>query len=168
MSEFTLRPRIREHVPAKPEMVLARLQEALAQPGGLATGEVVTHHVMIRVPMNQRHYWSPQLDLEIDADEQGGSLIRGLVGPTAGVWTKYIFLYAAAGFATLIGLVIASSQWTLHKSPSGLWIAGIGAAGLLATYLLGQVGKRIAHQQTWQLCHFLDDTLQQSIAIKFS
>ena len=59
----------------------------------------------------------------------------------------------------MIGLIVTLSQWTLGKSLSGLWVLGISVLVLLGTYLMAQTGRKIAHDQTWQLRHFLDECL---------
>lgn len=160
MSEISLRPRFVQVVPGSPEELLAYFTESLKHPGEAVTGEVVQHHVMIRIPPKEYHYWSPELDLEISAEEDDLTLVRGLLGPSAGVWTKFVFLYFATGFAALVAGVIATSQYTLGKTMWGLWVMGIALLGVIGTWIMGQTGKRLAHEQSLILRTFVRNRLE--------
>ena len=37
---------------------------------------ILTGHIIVRIPEAERHFWSPQLNLSIE-DEEGTTLIRG-------------------------------------------------------------------------------------------
>lgn len=161
MSEIALRPRFVQVVPGPPEALLSYFSERLKDPAYPVTGEVVQHHVMIRIPPEEHHYWSPQLDLEIEAEEDDLTLVRGLLGPSAGVWTKFVFLYFAAGFAALVSGVIATSQYTLGKTMWGLWVMGVALLVLIGTWIMGQTGKRLAHDQSTILRAFVRKSLQE-------
>jgi len=160
MSELALRPRFQKTLDASPQAVLDHFESFLNSDSETAVGTIVQHHIMIRIPDADLHYWSPQLDLELEEDENNGTHIRGLVGPSSSVWTKFVFLYFAGGSAALTGAVIALSQWTLHKPMWGLWIFMLCLALLVGTYIMGQTGKRLAHDQTMQLKYFYKDCIE--------
>ncbi len=159
MSELALRPRFQNTLHAPPQAVLDHFQKFLESDSEIATGTIVQHHIMIRVPKADLHYWSPQLDLELEEDENKHTLIRGLVGPSSSVWTKFVFLYFAAGFAAVVAAVVSLSQWTLGKPMWGLWVLGLALTVVIGTYLMGQTGKKLAHEQTWQLKYFFNDCI---------
>lgn len=159
MSELALRPRFQKTLDASPQAVLDHFETFLGSDSEIAVGTIVQHHIMIRIPKADLHYWSPQLDLELEEDENKTTLIRGLVGPSSSVWTKFVFLYFAAGFAAITTAVIALSQWTLGKTMWGLWGLGLSLAVIIGTYLMGQTGKKLAHEQTWQLKYFFNDCI---------
>ncbi len=168
MPELTLRPRFHYHLHEEPTFVLAHLEQSLGEAGDKVSGQVVQHHVMIKVAAKDRHYWSPQLDLEIEPHEKipDGSLIRGIIGPSPSVWTLFVFLYSALGFFALVGMIVSLSQWTLHKPVLGLWLllgAGLAMGGV---YAAGQAGKRLAVGQTLQLRLFLDHCLESFTPIR--
>lgn len=154
MSDLTLRPRFQLMVSAAPEVILEHINAKLLHATDLVEGKVVQHHVMISISAADRHYWSPQLALEIEADGDHQSLIRGLIGPSPNVWTKFVFLYFASGFAIVTASVITLSQWTLGKSMWGLWVLAIALAVMVGTTFMGQAGKKIAQKQTSQLTSF--------------
>ncbi len=149
------RPRFKLLVPWDQEELKERLNAAIKRPGAPVVGHPVGHHFFLKIPPEQRHFWTPQLDLEMEDHVEGGTLLRGLVGPSPAVWTKFVFLYAFSGFVCLFGLITGVPQWMLDKTPVGLWVMAIGIAMVAAVYLIAQGGKRLGAMQTAVLRGFL-------------
>lgn len=149
------RPRFKLLVPWDQEELKERLNAAIKRPGAPVVGHPVGHHFFLKIPPEQRHFWTPQLDLEMEDHVEGGTLLRGLVGPSPAVWTKFVFLYAFSGFVCLLGLITGVPQWMLDKTPVGLWVMAIGIAMVAAVYLIAQGGKRLGAMQTAVLRGFL-------------
>jgi len=154
-SAIEQRPRFNLRVSWEQEELKSRLDAAIARPGAPVVGHPVGHHFFLKIPPEQRHFWTPQLDLEMEAHPEGGTRLRGLVGPSPAVWTKFVFLYAFSGFVCLFGLITGVPQWMLDKPPVGLWVMGIGIAMVMAVYLIAQAGKRLGAMQTAVLRGFL-------------
>ena len=149
------RPRFKLLIPWTQDELKSRLKAALAQPGAPVIGHDVGHHFFLKIPAEQRHFWTPQLDLEMEDHSEGGTLLRGLVGPSPSVWTRFVFLYAFSGFVCLFGLITGVPQWMLDKPAVGLWVMLLGVAMLLVVYLIAQSGKRLGAMQTGVLRGFL-------------
>ncbi len=127
----------------------------------MCKGEIVDHHVLLKIPANHQHYWSPQLSLELEENENG-TLIRGLYGPKPGVWTMFVFFYSAFGFLTLLGLLFGLSQVMLKMNAYGLWAVPVGAVILIGLFIMSKVGQKLSKQQMYQLHDFLKSAVGES------
>lgn len=157
--KLRIRPRFRKEVSDAPEIVMEKIKSALDSSRAKCKGNIVDHHVILRIPLSQQHYWSPQLALEFES-KNGGSLIRGLYGPKPGVWTMFVFFYSAIGFLTMMGLIFGLSQMMLHMNAYGLWTVLVGAILLTGLFLTSKIGQRLGLDQMHQLKDFLDDSIK--------
>ena len=151
------RPRFRRNLPIAPETLLLAFKNRLTKSTSV-TGSVATHHVSVRIPKTDEHFWSPQLGLEIESDENG-SLIRGLYGPKPAIWTLFIFCYATFGIGTLAMLFWGLSQWQIDQYPWALWFVPGGILTVGGIYLLTQFGQKIGFQQLEVLHKFFTETI---------
>ena len=93
MSTIEIRPRFQKTVELSQQKILDRIQNSLDSDDIPIKGYIVDHHVVLKVLEKDRHFWSPQLDLEIEEKEEG-CLIRGIFGPHPSVWFMfYLLLY---------------------------------------------------------------------------
>ncbi|MBT8306210.1 MAG: GTP-binding protein [Maribacter sp.] len=117
-------------------------------------------HVFIKFNKEQIHFWSPQLHLEINDQEEGGSKIYGLFGPNPTLWTFFMFLHF--GVATIfIGLgVWAYSSASLGRSYGiqlGLMIFMVLLWFVL--YAFGRAGRSKGKPQMHELHDFMNQQL---------
>jgi hypothetical protein len=122
---------------------------------------IVKGHMVLSIDPVKRHYWSPQMDISITTTEEGdeghpATIIRCLTAPAPAVWTLFMFLYGFAGFALLIGVIIASSQYTLGYDLWGLWIAGAGLLLGIAMFAIAQAGRTLAREEMRSMKRFVD------------
>ncbi len=155
----TLRPRFRYHVPYTQEQVRDQFTEIFKDKSKSFIGTALKYHIVIDYPENTRHFWSPQLDLNLEQYEEG-TLIRGLLGPRPNVWTVFMFFNAVAGFAGIIGLIIGVGQWSMEDTPYAVWLIPFSIALFFAVYLVGKTGKKIAHDESVALHAFLIKNLK--------
>jgi len=153
-NKLRIRPRFKEIVALSPEQVTGNIREQLAANANVCKGEIIDHHVILKIPSQHQHYWSPQLSLELE-EHDAGTLIRGLYGPKPGVWTMFVFFYSAFGFLTLMGLLFGLSQLMLKMDAYGLWAAPVGAVILIGLFVVSKVGQNLSKQQMRQLHDFL-------------
>ncbi len=139
------RPRFRRYLKADHKAVLEHFGTNIKECSTL-TGSVATHHVSIRIPKSDEHFWSPQLGLEIE-EHPNGTLIRGLYGPKPGIWTMFMFFYAAFGVGTLAMLFWGLSQWQIGQYPWALWFVPGGILTIGGIYLLTQFGQKLGYEQ---------------------
>lgn len=160
-----LRPRFRYYVASTPEQIRDHFKSQFMNHQVLFTGSSLKYHIVVDYPETERHYWSPQIDLNLEEYEKG-TLIRGLLGPRPAVWTVFMFFYAIAGIAGLTGVIIGAGQWSMKESPIALWLIPLSAIIFIAAYIVGKKGKNIAHNESVTLFNFFIENIENPIELE--
>jgi hypothetical protein len=108
------------------------------------------------VDEKDRRVWSPHLSVQVESND-GGSLLKGRFGPHPEIWTFFLFLYAAVGFLSTIGLIMGLVQWQSGMEPWGLWGVWIGVPGLAALYGISATGQKLSAHQMEDLRRHIDE-----------
>ena len=154
------RPRFELRVDATPEVILARVAQALKQSTtktirGLVLAE---GRIELRVSDKERRLWSPQLTVDVRPEGDGAHL-RARFGPDPHVWTMYVTLYAASVvFATACG-VWGMAQMILHRTPWALYLAPLAAVFAGLVYGASFVGQGLGSEQMYRVRAFLEEAL---------
>lgn len=164
MTSFRIRPRFRIEVELTPEELKERFRERIAQPGAPCTAAYFPEHIVLRLPIEEQHLWSPQLELALE-EQEGGALIRGLYGPKPQVWTFFAFAYGALGVLGLFIGIIGTSQLGLGLPAHILWVLPLLAGIALFLYILSQTGQKLGAEQTFTLHHFFEETVNKKVGI---
>ena len=154
-----LRPRFRYYVPTPQEEVAEQFNVILKDSNQKFTGTALKYHIVIDFPEKDRHYWSPQLDLNLEKYESG-TLIRGLLGPRPNVWTVFMFFNAIGGVLGIGGSIIGIGQWSMGNDPMAFWLLPFSAIMFGGVYFAGKTGKKIAHNESVELHQFLIQNLK--------
>lgn len=166
MTSIRIRPRFKVESPFSEEEIHQRLRRALSAPGAPCMGKIITGHIVLMIPPEEQHYWSPQLSLSIEPLEGGGSLIRGLYGPKPSIWAMFTLGYAAIGILMFFLGIIGFSSLSLGKEAGILWILPLLALAAAILYLIAQFGQKVGVEQTFTLHHFYEDTLGTKVHIQ--
>jgi len=121
---------------------------------------IVHDHIVLYFPVEQQHYWSPQLSLSIE-EEGEGILVRGLYGPRPAVWTMFVFFYAFIGFALLFLLIFGFSYMSMGKSANILWFVPILLIILLSIYRVARQGQKMGKKEMETIHKFLKSALSK-------
>lgn len=157
MLSFRVRPRIKRFTNYPVDEVLDCFHDALESNDFKLDGTLLKNHVIVKIPDEIHHYWSPELQLEISenymkddeyTDHSEKTMIRGFIGPRSTLWTMFIFFYIAFGVLTLFGIVLGSSQQMLDQAADGYWYAILGSIGLGITFIASQIGQKMGEEQT--------------------
>jgi len=154
-----LRPRFRYYVPNSQDEICDLFKSTFKDQNCAFTGTALKYHIVIDYPLSKRHFWSPQIDLNLEKYEDG-TLIRGLLGPRPNVWTIFMFFNAVAGFAGIIGIIIGMGQWSMEDTPYAISLIPFSALLFGAVYYAGKTGKKIAHDESVELHEFLIHNLK--------
>jgi len=168
LNEYQLRPRYKFSNERSPSDLRSSLKAALNEETAQWPLKFKdTHgHLIFSYKKPEKHAWSPEMDLNLESREEGGTTIRVLIGPAAGIWTFFMFLYTIC-FLLLIGSFILSySQYVLEKDIWGFWLLPIAVLGAIAVYLAGLYGKSRAIPQMIFLKKFFDAALPKSELIE--
>jgi hypothetical protein len=146
MSTIDIRPRFKEHCALPAEEVLERLRQLLDQPECEIVGRVSLHHAVLKVPHEDRHYWSPQLNLSVEEDGDG-SLIYGLFGPRGSVWLMFVFFYSVLGIIALFIGITGGAQAALGQPAPVLWVIPICAVLAVVLFIIAKTGENLGRDQ---------------------
>lgn len=167
MSSFRIRPRFNETLSVSQEEFRSNIEEALNKEDGVI-GSVSETYCVLKIPMAERHYWSPQLTLNLEEEEDNEThlRVRGLYGPKPSVWAAFFMSYAAIGILILFIGVIGMSQALLDKPAPILWAVPVLALVALVLYLVAQSGQKVGAEQMFRIHHFYETLVKHRVAIK--
>ncbi len=158
-----LRPRFKVEVEMESSLFCSRLQKLLEASGDQVKGTINENFMSLRIPEEEQHYWSPVLNLSVHPRAEGGSIVRGLMGPRPTVWLMFIFFYSFLGFVSMIVMVMGFSQLNLGLKAGILWLlpAILLIIGLM--YASAQAGKRMAREQMLRLQQFAEQAIGKEL-----
>lgn len=167
MSSFRVRPRFNETLSLSQEEFKKNMEEALSSYDGVI-GSVSDTFCVLKIPVAERHYWSPQLTLTLEEEEENADQlrVRGLYGPKPSVWAAFFMSYAAIGILILFIGVIGLSQALLDKPAPILWAVPALALVALILYLVAQSGQKVGAEQMFRIHHFYETLVKHRVAIK--
>ena len=153
-----VRPRFTMSLPKSTAHHVAALESATSEQDSGCEIRVLGDHVDVRVVEEDRHRWSPCVQLEFESGEDG-TLVRGLIGPNPNVWTMFAFINIAILLGAILGLIFGLAQLFIDQHPSALWSLPVAALLFGVTYAVSQVGQRCAAEQTRHLMSVVENTL---------
>ena len=153
-----MRPTFTIEFPIDHQHAIDRLSQLVNDRDYPINGRIAGNHLMLVIPPNRRHFWSPWLNLEVHPCESG-ACIKGRFSPNPSVWTAFMLTYIALGTLILFAALFALSQWMTSKPPNALKLALIPFTIALVMYWASLIGQKIAHDQMCELYHASMDTL---------
>jgi hypothetical protein len=152
---YEIRPRFKKETTLSLDELTVKIQAGLDSENAPCVGHVYSGYAKLHLPQNERHYWSPQLNLSFETVDNT-TILRGLYGPRPTVWTMFIFFYALIAFITVVILVIGLSYWTLGKSTTILWVVPLLVIVFGSLYFVAYSGQKLGYDQMVTLHHFLE------------
>jgi len=163
INKVLLKPRFKIAMNENEEEILNKFKENLNDSNCKYCSSITDNHVVIDVPENEDHFWSPQLHVEIEKDENKKTVVRGVLGPKPQVWTFFMFLHFAVALAFIVFFVIFYSNWSLKQDYTFAMIMCIILPIVwIALYFFGQLGKKFGYDQMLELHTFLMNTLSKN------
>ena len=160
INRVLLKPRFQLEFDESQEEILEKFKDKFATGNCAYCSKIVNHHIVIDVPEKEDHFWSPQLNIEVEKDEEGSTIVRGLFGPKPQVWTFFMFIHFAVAVAFMVFLVMAYTRWSLKQDYMFPLIICIALPIFwIVLYSLGQLGKKKGYQQMVELDDFMMKTL---------
>jgi hypothetical protein len=164
MTSFRIRPRFRMTVALSPEAIKSRFQETINTDAAPCIAAFMPAHIILRIPPQEQHFWSPNLELSLQETESG-TIIRGLYGPNPQVWTMFTIAYGAMATLSMFISIIGFSQLSLGMEAPVLWVLPVLGSIALLLYILSQTGQKLGAEQTFVLHHFFEGTLMQKVPV---
>ncbi len=153
-NEIAIRPKF--SIPSELSLheITEKVRLALDAPNAPFKGTILDTHIILKIPLAAQHYWSPQLDLEIEETPMG-SLIKGRFGPRPSVWLMFIFFYCILAFISLMIMIMGFSQMNLGMSAHILWGLHITGVTFLFLFFTAKAGQKLGHDEMRALKAFL-------------
>lgn len=150
-----IKPRFKLETPESKEDIMALILVE-SEKDDTVKSSTHTHHIKIKLPSKDQHYWSPVMNLSFDWDEYDNKLyIRGVIGPNDKVWTMFMFFYIGTIMAGLFGGIWALTKWQVSDDLSLIWIIPVSIFIFGSIFSTVKYGKRKAHTQMLHLLRFL-------------
>ena len=132
-----------------PEEFIARLTQLASFDPAV---EIVhrPRHAVLRIPIEARHTWSPNLDITV-LPHGDHTHVHARLGPEPEVWGTLMFLNAASFFPCFFAAMFGCAQLAMGERPTGLLGLPIGAVLLTGIYATSHVGRRLGAVQIHQL-----------------
>ena len=161
-SDIHLRPRFKIDFDESQEKILKKFKDNLNDTHCKYCGKIVDEHIVIDIPSEENHFWSPQLNIEIEKVGAENAIVKGLFGPKPQVWTLFMFFHFAIAVAFIGFSVMAYVKWTLKTNYTLALTVVISLPGLwVIMYFLGRIGRKKGHKQMDELYAFIMTTLQK-------
>ena len=156
-NNLKMRPVYKWVIPGPPEEFVQMLNQLVSFDPAVRI-QSGSKHAVLGIPEEARHMWSPTLDIQTRACEQG-TYVSARLGPEPQVWTFFIFLYVASITPAVIGTMFGLSQMAMGNSPWALVAVPIGALVCGLIYLGSFLGKGLGAVQIHQLLAAVDAAL---------
>ena len=164
MTSFRVRPRFQQTSVIPMEEIQEKVRQYLQRPEADCVGRIIPGYIVLTVPEEDLHFWSPRLSLSLE-EHEGGTLIRGLYGPAPSIWLMFAFGYGLLAFLFMIVAIIGFSRMSLGLSSPILWALPFLGGGLVTLYVMAQVGQKIGVEQTFTLHHFFEEAINEKIHV---
>ncbi len=164
MSSFRIRPRFEMSSQKTIEEIIDLTKEKLKGNKHNLYGVAMQDHITIRVDSEKRHFWSPQLSVLLQREENDTETkIIGVYGPMPSVWTMFAFGYLAIGVLFVFISIVGFSQRALGNESAILWSLPFLILVAIIMYFISQMGQKLAAPQTYAMHYFFEDALGESI-----
>ncbi|WP_369048173.1 GTP-binding protein [Tenacibaculum sp. UWU-22] len=161
-NQIFLKPRFQFDFDMNSKMLLSRIKEYGTRTATYYKIKGVGNHIIIDIPEKDSHFWSPQLQIEIEEISEKKSKIKGLFGPKPQVWTFFMFLHFVVGTAFVIFAILAYSNWSLKNAQAlPLIMVAVLPIVWVILYFVGSLGKLTGQKQMDGLKKFMKQTLQE-------
>jgi len=159
VNRVLLKPRFHIKLDANEAEILEKFRKHLKSKDCKYSSKIVDNHVVIDVPAEEDHFWSPQMHVEIDK-EGDKTIVKGVLGPKPKVWTFFMFLHFAVAITFFVFFVIWYSKWSLKQDyTSAMIMCLLMPVVWIILYFAGQLGKKFGYRQMVELHEFLMMTL---------
>lgn len=159
-SDIHLRPRFRFDFDENQQTIISKFKRNLKDGNCKYCAKIVGEHIIIDVPKEADHFWSPQLSIEVEKVAQNKSVVKGLFGPKPQVWTFFMFIHFAVVVAFIGFSIMAYVQYTLKQDYTFPLIVVIALPVFwFVLYFLGRLGKLRGKKQMDELHKFLLKTI---------
>jgi hypothetical protein len=165
VSSFGFRPHFSETLDLDPGEAQARILDEVDRGEHRCEVKKFPGFVTLRIPEDDRHFWSPRLTLHFTRTDGGKTQLEGIYGPNANVWAMFLYSYLATGSIALFSGIFGYVQWKLERPAWGLWLFGVAVAAMIGLYLLAQFGQKLGAAQQFRLHQIYESAMGREVEI---
>ena len=152
MEKVELRPRHSMEVPISVEESIKRIEKGVELSNGDILIKVRNSNIKLEIADKDKHYWSPELNINVDPTEDGkGSVVHGVCGPRQSIWLMFTFFYGFLIFGIFIVAIFGFSRKSLGQTSTILYLMPVLIVTILAMYITSKYGQKLAYDQMYQL-----------------
>ncbi|MFO1450089.1 MAG: hypothetical protein U1F61_18160 [Opitutaceae bacterium] len=151
MSSFRIRPRFVHILDRNLNEARDLIVSSLARSSPGVEVKAFPGYIGLHIVEKERNFWSPRLALHLEAASEQSTRVEGIYGPSAEVWSFFLFSYLIVGSLGLFSGILGGAQLAIGSSPWGLWVCGTAAVLAIALYLGAQLGQKLGAWQTFEL-----------------
>lgn len=161
LNRILLKPRFKLRYSDPKEEIIEQFRINLSHEKCRFPSKIVDHHIVIDVPDGEEHFWSPQLHVEVEKEDDV-TIVKGILGPKPKIWTLFIFFHFAVAVTFFVFFVIFYSRWSLNQDYTLSMIMCILMPVLwVVLYFAGQLGKKFGYEQMQELHAVLIEALKE-------
>ncbi|MCF6350300.1 MAG: GTP-binding protein [Flavobacteriaceae bacterium] len=162
INKILLKPRFKMEFDETPEEILNKFKTNLEDRTCKYCSKLSGNYVFLDVPLEEAHFWSPQLQVEVIKGENNKTVVKGILGPKPQVWTFFMFIHFVVAVAFIVFFVMFYVNWSLEKDFQFYKYMLIGLPIFwIILYFVGQSGKKLGYTQMVELDEFMMKTLKK-------
>ena len=161
LNPIRTRPRFKIFTDLEAETCAKQLKSQLKIENQIFQGNINKEVASIWVKTAHNEFWKPYLSLRAEKEDEK-TIIRGTFGPSAAVWTFFMFLYFIFSiiFMVFITIWFVTKQINSQDFPWAIYLSIFALVLLLLTFLATKIGQRKAKTEMEQLKNFAEKTIE--------
>ena len=161
LNSLRTRPRFKIYTDFDTEICAKKIKSLLALYKENLQGNINNEVANIWIKTEHNEFWKPYLSLRIEK-ENHQTVIRGVFGPSAAVWTFFMFLYFifSITFMVFITIWFVTIQIKSTDFPWAIHVAILSIILLLISFFATKIGQIKAKSEMEQLRDFAEKTIE--------
>ena len=161
LNPIRTRPRFKIFTDLEAETCAKQLKSQLKIENQIFQGNINNEVANIWIKTEHNEFWKPYLSLRIEK-ENHQTVIRGVFGPSAAVWTFFMFLYFifSITFMVFITIWFVTKQIKSTDFPWAIHVAILSIILLLISFFATKIGQIKAKSEMEQLRDFAEKTIE--------
>ena len=161
LNSLRTRPRFKIYTDFDTEICAKKIKSLLALYKENLQGNINNEVANIWIKTEHNEFWKPYLSLRIEK-ENHQTVIRGVFGPSAAVWTFFMFLYFifSITFMVFITIWFVTKQIKSTDFPWAIHVAILSIILLLISFFATKIGQIKAKSEMEQLKNFAEKTIE--------
>ena len=161
LNSLRTRPRFKIYTDFDTEICAKKIKSLLAIYKENLQGNINNEVANIWIKTEHNEFWKPYLSLRIEK-ENHQTVIRGVFGPSAAVWTFFMFLYFifSITFMVFITIWFVTKQIKSTDFPWAIHVAILSIILLLISFFATKIGQIKAKSEMEQLKNFAEKSIE--------